>query len=322
MADSAQENLTIVITEFILLGFGNLHELQSFLFMTCLVIYLVIVTGNLLIITVVLADGGLHTPMYFFLGNLSTLEICYTSTIVPKMLRTFLTSRETVPFLGCLAQLYIFGSMTVIECCLLSIMSYDRYLAICSPLRYAAVMNFKVCIQLAIGCWVTGFLAPLITVVWTSRLSFCASNEIDHFFCDFVPLLRLSCTDTHVIQSLSFIVCACVGLVPFLLTLVSYYKIILTIWKIPSTTGKQRAFSTCSSHLIVVTIFYGTVIMVYGAPIGSQSPEINKIFSMLYAVVSPMFNPIIYSLRNKEVKEALRRVTRKAISLIKKGNVK
>nr|XP_006122814.1 olfactory receptor 10A7-like [Pelodiscus sinensis] len=321
MAGSAQENFTVGITEFILLGFGNLRDLQIFLFATCLVIYLVTVTGNLLILTVVIADGGLHTPMYFFLSNLSLLEICYTSTVAPKMLRIFLTPRETIPFAGCLAQLYIFGSMTVTECCLLSIMSYDRYVAICQPLRYAAMMNINVCLQLTAGCWVTGFLAPLATVVWTSRLLFCASNEVDHFVCDFVPLLKLLCADTHAVQSLSFIICACVGLLPFLLTLTSYYKIILTVSRIPSTMGKQKTFSTCSSHLLVVSIFYGTVILVYGAPVGNHSPEINKVFSVLYAVVSPMFNPIIYRLRNKEVRDALRRVTRKAASLLKGGTV-
>uniref|UniRef100_A0A8C4Y3A0 Olfactory receptor n=1 Tax=Gopherus evgoodei TaxID=1825980 RepID=A0A8C4Y3A0_9SAUR len=322
MEDLGIENETIVaITEFILLGFGDFPEMQPLLFVTFLFIYTITMSGNIVIVLVIAADHNLHTPMYFFLGNLSFLEICYTTTIVPKMLRSFLTMREVILFMGCVAQLYIFGSLAVTECLLLSVMSYDRYLAICHPLSYASVMNFKVCLQIAVSCWITGFLTPIAMMVLTFTLPFCAFKEVGHFFCDFMPLLKLSCTDTHLVEFLSFTVSACVTLVPFLLTLTSYCRIILTIQRIPSTTGKQKAFSTCSSHLLVVSIFYGTIIIVYGAPVGNQTPALNKAFSLLYTVISPMFNPLIYSLRNKKVKCALRKVGSKVFTFLKKSNI-
>ncbi|XP_054849845.1 olfactory receptor 11A1-like [Eublepharis macularius] len=302
------ENNQTTITEFILLGFGNLHGLQILLFSIFLVIYMITLSGNILILIAVSVNRSLHTPMYFFLGNFSFLEIWYTTSIAPKMLRTFLTMHESISFSGCIAQFYFFGSMAVIECYLLAMMSYDRYLAICNPLRYTAIMNIKVCLQMAVGSWISGFLTPIATLVLTFRLPFCASNEIDHFFCDLSPIVKLSCGDPHVAEITTFTLASLVTMVPFLLTLSSYANILSTILRIPSAKGKQKAFSTCSSHLIVVTFFYGTLGSVYAAPSAKQSPVLNKLFSLLYTVITPMVNPIIYSLRNKEVKEALRKL--------------
>ncbi|XP_053215884.1 olfactory receptor 10A2-like [Podarcis raffonei] len=299
------ENNQTTITEFILLGFGNLHGLQILLFVTFLVIYLITVSGNILILITVSLSRGLHTPMYFFLLNFSFLEIWYTTSVVPKMLKTLLKVREAISFSGCITQFYFFGSMAVVECYLLAVMSYDRYLAICNPLRYTTIMNIKVCFQMAAGSWISGFLTPIVTIVLTFRLPFCASNEIDHFFCDLSPIIKLSCADPHIAEMTTFILASMVTMVPFLLTLASYAKIISTVLRIPSAKGKQKAFSTCSSHLIVVTLFYVTLGTVYAAPSAKQSPILNKLFSLLYTVITPMFNPMIYSLRNKDVKEAL-----------------
>ncbi|XP_061448006.1 olfactory receptor 11L1-like [Rhineura floridana] len=302
------ENNNTAITEFILLGFGNLHGLQILLFVIFLAIYLITLSGNILILVVVSLNRGLHTPMYFFLVNFSFLEIWYTTSTVPKMLKTLLTMHEAISFSGCIAQFYFFGSMAVTECYLLAVISYDRYLAICNPLRYTAIMNIKVCFQMAAGSWISGFLTPIPTTVLSFRLPFCAANEIDHFFCDLSPILKLSCTDPHVAEMTTFILAAMVTMVPFFLTLASYANIISTILRIPSAKGKRKAFSTCSSHLIVVTLFYVTLGSVYAAPSAKQSPVLNKLFSLLYTVITPMFNPMIYSLRNKEVKEALRKL--------------
>ncbi|XP_039357837.1 olfactory receptor 11L1-like isoform X2 [Mauremys reevesii] len=305
----SSDNRTI-ITEFILLGFRNLPELQILLFLVFLVIYIVTMSGNILIVALVVADQHLHTPMYFFLGNLSCLETCYTSTILPRLLASLLTGDRTISVSGCFAQFYCFGSLATTECYLLAVMSYDRYLAICKPLRYAALMNGRLCLQLSAGSWLSGFLTCVITMWFLSQLTFCAPNEIDHFFCDFSPMLKLSCSDTSMITLVSFILAFLDLPCPFLLTVTSYVCIIATILRIPSTTGRQKAFSTCSSHLIVVTLFYGTLMTVYLLPKTNTLKALNKVFSVFYTVLTPMLNPLIYSLRNKEVKEALRKVIR------------
>ncbi|KAM7146156.1 olfactory receptor 5V1-like [Macrochelys suwanniensis] len=304
------ENQT-TITEFILLGFGDLHELTIPVSVVFLAIYIVTLTGNILIIVTVSYNHNLHNPMYFFLGNLSVLEVCYTTSVAPKMLKTLLVVQEEVSFSACLLQFYVFGSLAVAECFLLAAMSYDRYLAICKPLHYTSTMTFQLCCQLAAGSWVIGFLSLVVTMPMVSRLPFCASNEIDHFFCDLTPIIKLSCGDTYMVRIPAFIIASLVSFSPFLLTLLSYYKIISTILKIPSTTGKQKAFSTCSSHLIVVSVFYGTLMVVYAVPIANQWPNLNKAFSVLYTVVTPLINPIVYSLRNTEVKAALRKLFNK-----------
>ncbi|XP_024071133.2 olfactory receptor 1020-like [Terrapene carolina triunguis] len=310
MANPEQGNQTS-ITEFILLGFGDLPELQILLFLLFLVIYIATVTGNILIMALVVADRHLHTPMYFFLGNLSCLETCYTSTILPRMLAGPLTGDRTISFNGCVTQYYLFGSLLGTECLLLSVMSYDRYLAICNPLHYAARMSGRACLQLAGGSWIGGFLGNSITTLSISQLTFCGPNGIDHLFCDLIPLVKLSCNDPHLMETLAFILSFLFSLVPFLLTLMSYISIITTILRIPSTTGRQKAFSTCSSHLIVVSIYYATLLIVYMFPTTDILNDFKKVLSVIYAVLTPLVNPLIYSLRNKEVQEALRKACRK-----------
>nr|XP_006135564.1 olfactory receptor 11A1-like [Pelodiscus sinensis] len=301
------------LTEVILLGLGILPELQTFLFLLFLVAYIVTVAGNLLIVVLVVTDQHLHTPMYFFLGNLSCLETCYSSTLLPRMLAGLLTGDQTISFSGCLTQYYFFGSLAATECFLLSVMSYDRYVAICHPLHYAARMMARAWLQLAGGSWLGGFLGNVITTLLVSQLTFCGSNTIDHFFCDFIPLIRLSCNDPKMIETLAFIFSLIFLLLPFLLTLTSYICIITTILRIPSTSGRQKAFSTCSSHLIVVTIYYGTLLIVYMFPTTDLLGDLKKVLSVVYTVLTPLANPLIYSLRNKEVKEALRKARKKFV---------
>ncbi|XP_067417511.1 olfactory receptor 6N1-like [Emydura macquarii macquarii] len=314
MADPEPGNQTSIIG-FILLGFGNFHKLQILLFLLFLVIYVVTMAGNTAIVVLVVADQHLHTPMYFFLGNLSCLEACYTSAILPRMLASLLSGDKTISFAGCLIQFDIFGSLISTECCLLSAMSYDRYLAICKPLHYAARMNSGFSLQLAIGSWLSGFAAGTITACWVSQQIYCGPNEIDHFFCDYTPLIKLSCSDTSRMVLVLFFFISCIFVLsPFLLTLTTYMCIISTILRIPSSSGKKKAFSTCSSHLIVVTVFYGTLIIVYMLPDMDALHDLNKVFSIFYTVLTPMVNPLIYSLRNKEVKEALRKGLSKIVT--------
>nr|XP_032633340.1 olfactory receptor 10A7-like [Chelonoidis abingdonii] len=308
LIEKAEEDNRTVITEFILLGFGNRPELQILLFLVFLVIYILTMSGNILIVVLVVVDQHLHTPMYFFLGNLSCLETCYTSTILPRLLVSLLTGDRTISVSGCFAQFYCFGCLVTTECYLLAAMSYDRYLAICNPLRYAALMNGRLCLQLAAGSWISGFLICLIMTCFMSQLTFCGPNEIDHFFCDFSPMLKLSCSDTSMITLVSVILTSLDSPCSFLLTVTSYVCIIAAMLRISSTSGRQKAFSTCSSHLIVVAVFYGTLMTVYLLPKTNKLKALNKVFSVLYTVLTPMLNPLIYSLRNKEVKEALRKV--------------
>ncbi|XP_032652663.2 olfactory receptor 6N1-like [Chelonoidis abingdonii] len=304
MADRDWGNQT-AITEFILLGFGDLPGLQFFLFLLFLVIYIATAAGNTLMVVLVVADQHLHTPMYFFLGNLSCLEICYSSTILPRILVSLLTGDKTISVSGCITQLYFFGGLVGTECYLLAVMSYDRYLAICKPLHYSALMNARFCLQLAAGSWFNGCLGVTIIVLLMSQSVFCGSNEIDHLYCDPIPLIKLSCRDTLLIMLLNFILACVFTLPPFLLTLTSYVCIITTILRIPSTTGRHKAFSICSSHLIVVTIFYGTLMSVSMLPTLDTLRVLKKVLSLCYMVLTPLVNPLIYSLRNREVREAL-----------------
>ncbi|XP_038227895.1 olfactory receptor 11A1-like [Dermochelys coriacea] len=315
MANADWSNKTAI--EFILLGFGNLPEQQGLLFLLFSVIYIVTMVGNILIIILVVIDQHLHTPMYFFLGNLSCLETCYTSTILPRMLVSLLTGDRTISFRGCIVQFYIFGVLVTTECFLLSVMSYDRYLAICKPLHYGVRMNGRFCVLLVAGCWINGFLAITMTTYLMSQLPFCGPGKIDHFFCDFTPMVKLSCSDTHLIDFWVFFLSTACSLPPFLLTVISYVCIITSILRIPSTTERQKAFSTCSSHLIVLTTFYGTLIIVYLLPKTKTLRDLNKVFSIFYTVLTPLVNPLIYSLRNREVKKALRKAISKFIDFMR-----
>ncbi|XP_053901037.1 olfactory receptor 11L1-like [Malaclemys terrapin pileata] len=304
MPDTEQGNQTSV-TEFVLLGFGNLPELQTLLFLLFLVINIVTTVGNILILVLVVSIQNLHTPMYFFLGNLSCLEICYTSIILPRLLSSFLTGNKTISVTACFVQFYFFGCLAATECFLLSAKSYDRYLAICKPLCYTTLMNNRFCLQLATSSWVSGSLAIATLTVLMSQLTFCDSNEINHFFCDFAPIVKLACSDTHLLEVTAFVFSSIFTLTPFLLTVASYIHIIAAILRIPSTTRRQKAFSTCPSHLSMVTIYYGTLIIVYMLPDTNRLRSLNKVFSVFYTILTTLVNPLIYSLRNSVVKEAL-----------------
>uniref|UniRef100_A0A8C5RSE0 Olfactory receptor n=1 Tax=Laticauda laticaudata TaxID=8630 RepID=A0A8C5RSE0_LATLA len=305
--EDGEENNQTVIKEFILLGFGNILEFQILLFLVFLVIYLVTMLGNFLIVVLIIAEYHLHTPMYLFLINLSCLETCYISTIFPRMLDSFLTGNQLMPLNSCFTQLYFFGGLATAECYLLAAMSYDRYLAVCKPLHYVTIMSMKTCLKLA-GCsWIIGFLVNSVPTYLIKQLVFCGPNVINHFFCDFTPLLQASCSNTMKIQLLIFILSAVFGLLPFLLTLVSYGYIVKNILRIPSTIGKKKTFSTCSSHLTVVTLFYGTIVIVYVLPKTRTLRDLNKICSVFYTILTPLVNPFVYSLRNKDIKQALRK---------------
>ncbi|NXQ95644.1 O1020 protein, partial [Sagittarius serpentarius] len=291
--------------EFLLLGMSNDPSLQTLLFILSLIIYTTTVFGNILIVVLVVADQHLHTPMYFFLGNLSSLDTCYSSTILPRLLASFLTGGKTISAHGCIAQFYFFSSFAGTECYLLAAMSYDRYLAICQPLLYASLMTWKLSLQLAAASWLGGLLLFAVLTFLLSHLKLCGPKAIDHFFCDFTPLLELSCGDTRVLTQIALIFGFLDVVFPFLFTLASYVFIIAAILRIPSSVGRQKAFSTCSSHLTVVTIFYGTLIVVYMLPRTAPLRQLNKVFSFFYTVLTPLVNPLIYSLRNREVREAL-----------------
>ncbi|XP_030042433.1 olfactory receptor 6F1-like [Microcaecilia unicolor] len=303
-----RENITIV-REFIIVGFPGTLKLRIILFLTFLLIYIITCMGNVVIITVIRSDCHLHTPMYFFISNLSFIDIWYTSSTVPKMLANLLSESGTISFIGCILQLYFVLSLGGVESFLLTVMSYDRYVAICNPLRYAVLMSKRVCNQLVIGCWFSGFMCILTPTVLISRLPFCASNVINHFFCDVSPLVQLSCSDTRRLQKFNMITAIIMVVGTFFLITVSYIHIFSTILRISSSVGRKKAFSTCASHLMVVLIYYGTIIFMYVRPKADSSLDVDKVTAVFYCIVTPMLNPIIYSLRNKEVKNALKKMT-------------
>ncbi|XP_053120518.1 olfactory receptor 1361-like [Hemicordylus capensis] len=291
---------------FILLNF-NSEYLDILLFILFLALYIATMAGNILIVILVVTDQHLQTPMYFLLGNLSCLETCYSSTIMPRMLVSFLSGDKSISISGCFTQLYFFCYLLTVESYFLAVMSYDRYLAICKPLHYSVLMNGRICSLLIAGSWIIASLPVNICIPWVSQLNFCGPNKIDNFFCDLTPVIRLSCNDSHLVEMTIFILSSIDSLPPFLITVTSYICIIRSILRIPSTTGKQKAFSTCSSHLTVVACFYGSLMVVYLLPDMSSLSELKKHFSLFYTLLTPLINPLIYSLRNKEVKEALKK---------------
>nr|XP_034990919.1 olfactory receptor 10A4-like [Zootoca vivipara] len=304
------ENYT-EMNEFILQGFSNFQELQALLIAAILTFYLVSIMGNGLIFTLIGACPTLHTPMYFLLRNLSFLEVCYTSVTVPKMLANFMLDTRSISYPGCLLQMYFFALSGTAESFLLTAMAYDRYVAICHPLRYFLMMSQSVCIGLVAGSWLGGTIVAFIQAMLMLRLTFCHSNTIDHFFCDILPLIKLACGDTSVNEIALLVLATFVVMTLFLLILISYIYIISTVLAMPSAEGRHKAFSTCSSHLMVVSLFYGTCSAMYLGNTSSSSEmgsRNNKLITLLYTVVTPMLNPIIYSLRNKEVKGALKTI--------------
>ncbi|XP_019354942.1 olfactory receptor 6M1-like [Alligator mississippiensis] len=294
------------VTEFILLGFENMHSVEILIVSVFLLMYTVSVVGNLTIIILILTDHQLQSPMYIFLGNLSFLELMITSAVVPKMLVNAISGSKTISFVGCLTQSFFYFLLGSTEFFILATMSFDRYLAICHPLRYAVIMSAQGCFQLLVGSWAGGFLIILVPSILTAGLPFCGPNVINHFFCDSAPLLRLSCADTHLAELVDFITSAILLLGSLLLTVVSYIYIISSVLKIPSTQGRQKAFSTCVSHITVVTLYYGSSIFIYVQPSKENILDFNKVGTVLNTMVTPMLNPFIYSLRNQKVKESLK----------------
>ncbi|XP_030042643.1 olfactory receptor 5V1-like [Microcaecilia unicolor] len=295
------------VTEFIILGFSDYPNLQILLFMVFLTIYLVTLMGNLTILTLMCIDSRLHTPMYFFLGNLAILDVGLISCTIPKMLSIFLMDNKGISFLGCLTQLYLLMSFTCVEFCLLTVMAYDRFVAICNPLRYSVIMNKMVCTLLSATSWAVGFLEVVPHSVYLSHYSFCGHNVINHLFCDFRTLLKLSCSDTSFLTLLKFTLNLFLVLVSLVFILTSYSQIISSILKMQSVKGRYKAFSTCSSHLIVVSMYFGTAFFVYLRPMSKSERSVDKLFDALYSTLIPMLNPIIYSLRNKDIKAALKK---------------
>nr|XP_003419429.1 olfactory receptor 5A1 [Loxodonta africana] len=299
------------VTVFILLGFTDYPELQALLFVTFLGIYLVTLAWNLAFIFLIKSDTHLHTPMYFFLSNLSFIDICYSSTVAPKMLIDFFLEQKTISFVGCAAQFFFFVGMGLTECFLLTAMAYDRYAAISSPLLYTAIMSQDFCTRMVVGAYVGGFLSSLIQATSIFQLHFCGPNIINHFFCDLPPILALSCSDTFLSQVVNFLVVVAVGGTSFFILLISYSYIVSSVLKIRSVEGQWKAFNTCASHLMVVTLLFGTALFIYLRPSSSYSLGKDKVVSVFYSLVIPMLNPLIYSLRNKEIKDALLKMLEK-----------
>ncbi|XP_031754256.1 olfactory receptor 1468-like [Xenopus tropicalis] len=293
------------VSEIVLLGFQNLHNFKVPLFSLFLLIYILTVWENVLIIVLVAFSRNLHSPMYFFLQQLSLSDLLESSNIVPTLLRSVINREAILSFVGCVTQYSLFCAPEGFECLLLAVMAYDRYVAICIPLRYTSIMSHRVCVKITLMLWAVGFGLAVITVNLIGTLQFCDQNTINHFFCDLLPLLELSCSDTFLVQLELMIVTIPVIICPFILISVSYMCIAHAILKIVSHTGRQKAFSTCSSHLAVVSMFYGTLIAIYVVPPRNQSQTTSKVLSLLLTIVIPLFNPIIYSLRNKDMNGAL-----------------
>ncbi|XP_073510980.1 olfactory receptor 1496-like [Phyllobates terribilis] len=310
-----QENNLSVNSEFFLLGFKNRQSSSIFLFCLLLVIYCGTICGNLLIITLVSTSKNLHTPMYFFLSQLSISDILLPTDIVPNMFYILLNNGGFITVNGCIIQFYFFCASEGFECFLLTVMSYDRYVAICNPLRYTSVMTSDRCVILAIICWLLAFSITLMYCIAISVLTFCGTNIIDHFFCDLVPLLENACSSTYTVEFEVFIMCFPGLFIPLTIIIISYINIIVTILRLQSIISRQKAFSTCSSHLIVVSIFYFTLLSVYLFPKGEETLNFSKLLSLLYTVVTPLINPIIYSLRNKDIKKSLQEMINKCAKL-------
>ncbi|XP_073403088.1 olfactory receptor 11L1-like [Dendrobates tinctorius] len=296
------------VNKIFLLGFTNMHHLKILLFILLLVVYCVTICGNLLIIALVSMTRTLHTPMYVFLTQLSISDILLTTDIVPNTLACVLNDGLILSFSGCIFQFYIFGVSESIECLVLAVMAYDRYLAICNPLRYTTIMNFALLLKMILISWILGASLILVSTLSIFGLEFCGPNVIDHFFCDFAPLIKLSCSETLTVEMEAFYLSVFVIMLPSVMTVTSYGCIVNTILSLSSDLQKRKAFSTCSSHLTVVSIFYGTLITIYLTPTKGVSMTINKVVSLFYTVVTPLLNPIIYSLRNKDIKETMRKL--------------
>lgn len=304
-----------VVKEFVFLGFSTLAELQLLLFIVFLLLYVFTLSTNAVIISTIVLDRALHTPMYFFLSVLSCSETCYTFVIVPKMLVDLLARKKSISFLGCAIQMFAFLFLGCSHSFLLAAMGYDRYVAICHPLRYTVLMGHRVCVGLVGAACVCGFTVAQIITALVFHLPFQASNQLHHFFCDISPVLKSACHHAHFTQITIFLLCALVLVIPLLLIWASYIHIISAILQFPSTLGRYKAFSTCASHLIVVVVHYGCASFIYLRPKSNYSSSQDALISVSYTILTPLFNPVIYSLRNKEFKSALHRVIGRTVTL-------
>ncbi|XP_076776876.1 olfactory receptor 6C3-like [Arvicanthis niloticus] len=302
-----------VPTEFILLGLSDDPELQIVIFLFLILMYILSITGNLTIITLTLVDPHLQTPMYFFLRNFSVLEITFTTVCIPRFLSTIVTRDKTISYNNCTAQLFFFIFMGITEFYLLTAMSYDRYVAICKPLHYTTIMNRRVCVLLVFSAWLAGFLNIFPPVILFLQLDYCGSNVIDHFACDYFPLLQLSCSDTWLLEVIGFYSAIVILLFTLALIILSYMFIVKTILKLPSVSQRKKAFSTCSSHMIVISISYGSCIFMYANPSAKEKASLTKGVAILNTSVAPMMNPFIYTLRNQQVKQAFKDTIQKVV---------
>ncbi|NWW44272.1 O1019 protein, partial [Pedionomus torquatus] len=304
-----------IVTEFVFQGLSSQPRTQTVLFVVFLTLYLLTLVGNIMIVTVIRADWQLHLPMYFFLANLSFLDICHISTNVPQMLVNLLTKRRTITFSACAAQMYFSVTFGMTECVLLGVMAYDRYVAICHPLLYNTVMNRKLCTHMVVASWTSSLLSSMVISSLTLQLPFCGPDISNHYFCEVPAVLALACADTTFRELVIFIFSILLAFTPFLLIITSYANILSAILKIQSAHLQSKAFSTCGSHLTVVTISYGTVTCMYMNPKPRSRQDRDKVLAVFYTVVAPMLNPLIYSLRNKDMKSALRRAMKRPKSL-------
>ncbi|KAM6436397.1 olfactory receptor 5T17-like [Liasis olivaceus] len=300
-------NQTPRVTEFLFLGFSGIPKGRPFLFLLFLAIYLITLLGNSLILVLIQLDSRLHSPMYYFLSHLSCLDICYSSVTIPKILLNFLRQQPIISYNECMAQMFFLMTFAGTECALLAVMAYDRYAAICEPLRYSQLMSSRVRVPLAAASWIWGLLDSAIHTALATSLAFCGANQIHHIFCDVPPLLKIACSDTYVNEVALHTASVFVGLSPFLLVVISYTYILSTILQIRSNTGRRKTFSTCAAHLIAVIVYFGMANLNYNRPSAGYSLGVDTLVSTLYCIITPMLNPLIYSLRNKEVKGALQK---------------
>ncbi|CAN2390076.1 Olfactory receptor [Pristimantis euphronides] len=292
---------------FILLGLSTVPYLQVLSFLAFLAMYLITLLANILLMTAVRINPKLQTPMYFFLTNLSFIDICFSTTVVPKILKNTLSKDRSISLAECAIQMYFHLAFGATECFILAAMAYDRFAAICKPLHYNIIMSRKTCMCLATVSWTISFINSTIQVIYTFQMSFCRSHHVNHFFCEMPPFLQISCSDTWPHEVSMYITAGIIASLSFFLILISYIYIVSTILNISSAHGRYKALSTCASHIIVVTVYYGTIMLLYLRPHSRSSPDIDKSVSIIYSAVTPMLNPIIYSVRNKDVKGSIRR---------------
>nr|XP_036868084.1 olfactory receptor 5L1-like [Manis javanica] len=305
------------VAEFLLLGLTDAPELRAFLFVLFLLIYGVTVLGNLGMIALIQVSSGLHTPMYFFLSHLSFVDFCYSTIIVPKMLSNIFSEDKTISFLECMVQFYLFGTCAVTEVFLLAVMAYDRFVAICNPLLYMVTMSQHLCVGQVFGCYLCGTVCSLMHLCLALQIPSYRSNVINHFFCDLLPLLSLACSDVTMNGLLLYIVATSSEIITIMIIFTSYLFILITILRMRSAQGRRKAFSTCASHFTAIAVFHGTILFMYCRPSSGNSMDTDKVTTVFYTIVIPMLNPLIYSLRNKDVKEALKNVLRSKLPLEK-----